>query len=68
MTSGPRFTVGEEVLFRGERYVVAGMRPEPYRFRLLATRPEGARIVWAAESELAPMRSYTDPRDDTGRS
>ena len=65
---GPTYTVGEEVLYDGERYVIAGRREGPYGFRLLRSggrTAEPERIVWAEESSLAPLRSYTDPRDDT---
>lgn len=65
---GPTYTVGEEVLYGGDRYVIAGRRDGPYGYRLLRTggrTARSARIVWAAEADLAPMRSYTDPRDDT---
>lgn len=65
---GPVYTIGEEVLYDGDRYVVAGRRDGPYGFRLLSSsgRHSGdAKIVWAAEHELAPLRAYTDPREDT---
>lgn len=62
------FTIGEEVLYDDVRFVIAGKREDgPTRFRLLATRPEGARIVWATENEIQKMRAYTEPHDDTGR-
>lgn len=60
--------VGEEVLRDGVRYVIAGRREGPYGYRLLASagREGGTgKIVWAAESELEPLRAYTDARDDT---
>jgi hypothetical protein len=54
------FTVGEEVLYGGERFVVAGIDPSrPYPYRLLATTPKGARIVWAKAKQLAKLASYT---------
>jgi hypothetical protein len=62
------FTIGEEVMYDEIRFVIAGKREDgPTRYRLLATRPEGARIVWATEGEIGKMRAYTEPRDDTGR-
>ena len=60
--------VGEEVLYDGDRYVIAGVREGPYGFRLLSSggRHSGdAKIVWAAEADLSPLRAYTDPRNDT---
>ena len=66
---GPAFMVGEEVLYDDERYVIAGRRDGPYGYRLLASRGRvnaPAKIVWAAEADLCPLRAYTDARDDTG--
>lgn len=64
----PTFTIGEEVIHEDVRYVVAGIRGEGVpRFRLLATRPEGVRIVWATQNEIEKIRAYTEPRDDTAR-
>lgn len=61
-----RFTIGEEVLYHGERFVIAGTREvAPYRYRLLATTPAGAKVVWATESQLEPMETYTRPNNDT---
>ncbi|HEX7021208.1 MAG TPA: hypothetical protein VF171_00015 [Trueperaceae bacterium] len=56
-----RFTIGEEVLYDGDRYVLAAIdthRPNPYR--LLATTRSGARFVWAHEGDLRKIRSYTE--------
>ena len=62
------FTVGEEVLYEGERFVVSERSAEPpYRYRLLATTPRGARMVWARHEQLDKMRAYTRPIDDTDR-
>lgn len=64
----PTFTVGEEVLYEGERFVVSEKSPEPpHRYRLLATTPRGARMVWARHEQLQKMGSYTRPLDDTDR-
>lgn len=60
------FSIGEEVLYEGERYVISTSSPRPpYKYRLLATTPAGARVVWAVASELTKMERYTKPRDDT---
>lgn len=62
------FSIGEEVMYRGLRYVISTASPhEPYRFRLLATTPEGARVAWARTDELQKMERYTRPNDDTAR-
>lgn len=66
--NGPRFTVGEEVLYRGRRYVIAALGAGPYGVRLLAAgsrHSEDAAIVHAAESDLETLQSYLQPRDDT---
>ena len=64
----PSFTIGEEVLFDGHRYVIttASARP-PYRYRLVSSTPEGARMTWARPEDLHKMESYTRPKDDTDR-
>jgi hypothetical protein len=63
------FTVGEEVLVDDVRYVVSTIEGDPpTRFRLLATTPNGARMLWAAPSELRKMAVYVRPRDDTDSS
>ncbi|MBW7916888.1 MAG: hypothetical protein H3C53_09450 [Trueperaceae bacterium] len=60
------FSTGEEVLYRGERYVISTTSPQPpYQYRLLASTPDGARVVWALASELGKMERYTTARDDT---
>jgi hypothetical protein len=60
------YRVGEEVVYRGDRYVVAEASDDaPYRYRLLATTHAGAQFVWANEAELAKIVGYTAPRDDT---
>ncbi len=62
------FTIGEEVLHRGERYVITTAAPGvPYRYRLVATTPDGARVVWATQDALTKMDRYRVPVDDTGR-
>jgi hypothetical protein len=60
------FTVGEEVLYEGVRYVISEIETgKTYRYRLLATTPKGARFVWARQGELEKMINYTTPIDDT---
>ena len=59
------FTVGEEVLFDDERFVVAGIsETRPYQYRLLATTERGTKFVWANEKELKKIRAYTESRPD----
>jgi hypothetical protein len=59
------FTMGEEVLFEGERYVIWGMTEHPERYRLLATGKKGARMLWVNPKDIEKMRQYTDPDNDT---
>ncbi len=60
------FTVGEEVLYEGRRYVISTAPAQPpYRYRLLATTPAGARMAWARAEELHKIDAYTRPHDDT---
>lgn len=61
------FTVGEEVLFDDERYVVSTIDRADGRYRLLATTPDGARVVWAPGARLRKMERYTLARDDTAQ-
>lgn len=62
------FTIGEEVMYDDERFVIAGLSAgEPVRYRLLATTPSGARVVWARPEDLGKMLTYTRPNDDTAR-
>ena len=63
----PTFTVGEEVLFEDERFVIAAIEPGGGRYRLLATTTSGARVVWAPHAKLQKMTRYTLARDDTQR-
>ena len=63
-----QFTVGEEVHMDGLRYVVSTIEPAPsQRVRLLATTPDGARVVWSTLSRLEKIDAYTRPNDDTER-
>ncbi|TVR91484.1 MAG: hypothetical protein EA416_09635 [Trueperaceae bacterium] len=61
------FTVGEEVLFEDERYVVSEIDRTDGRYRLLATTPVGARVVWAPYAALRKLERYTTALDDTSR-
>ncbi len=64
----PTFSIGEEVMYDDERFVVAAVSAdEPVRYRLLATTPSGARMVWASPEDLEKMLSYTRSTDDTAR-
>lgn len=60
------FTIGEEVLHDGHRYVITLRRPqEPYRYRLVRTTSDGPEVHWARSDELVKIDSYTRPRADT---
>ncbi|MEX2536485.1 MAG: hypothetical protein WD273_12890 [Trueperaceae bacterium] len=61
-----RFSVGEEVRYDDDVYVVSSVTAvEPFRYRLLASRTGGTRFVFAQEGQLKEMESYLRPRDDT---
>lgn len=61
-----KFSIGEEVIYRGQRYAISIAKPAaPYQYRLVRTTRDGAEIVWAQENELRKIESYTKPRDDT---
>jgi uncharacterized Zn finger protein len=61
-----RFSVGEEVLYAGDRYVVSQIEAGPSeRVRLLATTAEGAHVVWTVLGQLVKIDAYTRARDDT---
>ncbi len=60
------FLIGEEVLYRGDRYSISiARRAEPYQYRLVRTTEDGAEVVWAQANELEKIKTYTEPRDDT---
>jgi hypothetical protein len=62
------FTVGEEVLYEEERFVVSQITTDqPPRYRLIMTSKQGARFVWARYEELSKIAHYTTPYDDTAR-
>lgn len=61
------YTVGAEVLYDGRRYVITSLQSkEPYTVRLLATTPDGPEVRMARVADLEKIRSYTEPRHDTG--
>lgn len=60
------YSIGEEVLYHGDRYSISIARlTEPYQYRLVRTTEDGAQVVWAQGDELERIDSYTRPRDDT---
>jgi len=60
------FTIGEEVLHEGLRYVITlRQAKEPYRYRLVRTTSEGPEVHWAKSGELDKIDRYTRPRADT---
>jgi hypothetical protein len=62
------FTMGEEVLYDDERYVIWGIsEDEPKRYRLLATTKRGAKIIWANPKDIEKIRNYTDATNDTAK-
>jgi hypothetical protein len=62
------FTHGEEVLMEGERFVIAAIEGDPpQRYRLLASGPNGPRVVWAPARALRKIDRYTRSHDDTDR-
>lgn len=60
------FTIGEEVLHDGSRYVITLRQPQlPYRYRLVRTTSEGPEVHWVRADELSKITSYTTPQADT---
>ncbi len=59
------FTMGEEVLYEGDRYVIWGM--EDSRYRLLASTKQGTKIVWASQKDVEKIRKYTEAQNDTAK-
>ncbi len=60
------FTIGEEVLLDGERFVITLKQPSPpYRYRLVRTTEQGPQVAWAEPDELQNIERYTTPRADT---
>ena len=60
------FTIGEEVLLDGERFVITLRQPSPpYRYRLVRTTATGPQVAWAEPDDLAKIERYTTPVPDT---
>jgi len=60
------FTIGEEVMFGDEGYVIASISDDkPARYRLLQSTKKGARFVWAGLKDIEEMHRYLDPVNDT---
>jgi hypothetical protein len=61
-----KFSIGEEVLFEEERFVISEISlADPKRYRLLATTPKGTRVEWVTEKNVQKMAHYTTAYDDT---
>jgi hypothetical protein len=66
MLTAMTFSMGEEVLYDDERYVIWGIsEDEPKRYRLLATTKKGAKMLWVNPKALQKMRRYTEANNDT---
>ena len=63
-----QFSVGEEVLYDEERYIISAISAErklaPYR--LLACQARGTSLIWAPYASLMRIDPYLQPRFDTG--
>ncbi len=60
------FTIGEEVIYDGERYVITLRQPQPpYRYRLVRTTAGGPQLAWVEGDDLRKISAYTEPRADT---
>ena len=60
------FTIGEEVIYDGERYVITLRQPQPpYRYRLVRTTAYGPQLTWVEADDLSKISAYTEPRADT---
>lgn len=60
------FTIGEEVLHDGERFVITLRQPlPPYRYRLVRTTRDGPEVTWVEADELSKIERYTEPKLDT---
>lgn len=61
-----KFTVGEEVRYDGDVYVISSRVDGPVpRYRLLASRPGGTRFQLVEEDQLQEIESYLNSRADT---
>lgn len=60
------FTIGEEVLHDGTRYVITLRQPrEPYRYRLVRSTAEGPEVRWVKAGGIEKISRYTEPQADT---
>ena len=60
------FSIGEEVIHKNERFIVAGTSASaPLRYRLINTGKQGARFVWANPNVIEKMKRYTEAVQDT---
>ncbi len=50
-----KFSIGEDVMYKGRRYVVSEILEEPYSLRLLASDEPGTAFVYATPDEVEPM-------------
>lgn len=63
-----KFTVGEEVRYDGDIYVISSRVDGPVpRYRLLASRPGGTRFQLVEEDKLQEIESYLESDADTDR-
>lgn len=61
-----KFSVGEEVRYDGDVYVISSRVDGPVpRYRLLASRPGGTRFQLVEEDQLQEIESYLNSRADT---
>jgi hypothetical protein len=49
------YAIGEDVIYKGRRYVVSAIVEGPYSLRLLATDEPGTAFVHASPDEVEPM-------------
>ncbi|HLR46291.1 MAG TPA: hypothetical protein VK092_03970 [Deinococcales bacterium] len=57
---------GEEVMYRGKRWVVSRIEAgKASSYRLLRTEDDGPRIAWAGPAEINRIDTYVKPVYDT---
>ena len=61
------FSIGDEVLFNGERHVISEYYEKTGLFRLLSVGEKGTKFAWAKEDELERVAQYAKPVNDTQR-